>query len=80
MKHSSLCLNGSVYTLYLLAHTLVSMYLARTDLCTMPLYTCPENHNMARNTLLPRTCDTFVTQVILLITELFLIELLSSLN
>jgi hypothetical protein len=39
-----------MYTLYPLAHTLVFMYLARTDLCTVPLYTCPEYHNMAPNT------------------------------
>ncbi len=79
-KYSSLYLNGSMYTLHHLAHTLVSMYLAHTDLCTVPLYSCPEYHNMAHNTLLTRTCDILVTQFILLVTYLFLLELLGSLN
>jgi hypothetical protein len=50
-KCSSLCLNGTIHASYRFAHTLVSMYLARTDLRTVPLYTCPEYHNTARKGL-----------------------------
>ncbi len=39
-----------MYTLHRLAHTLVSMYLACTGLCTVSLYKCPEYHNTAHNT------------------------------
>jgi hypothetical protein len=32
------------------------MYLAHTDLCTVPLYTCPESHNIDHNTSLKDSC------------------------
>ncbi len=50
MKYSSLCLNGSMYTLHCLAHTMVLMHLVhRTHLLSTVL--------TAHNIVLTQMCD-----------------------
>ncbi len=44
-----MCFNGSIQASYCFTHTIVPMYLVRTNLHTVHLYTCPECNNSARN-------------------------------
>ncbi len=48
-KYSSMCLIGSIHASYHFTHTMVLMYLVRTNLHTVHLFTCPKYNKMTRN-------------------------------